>query len=288
MKKAFETFGSHQQGIDEPSAGPLTTPSCSVCRSGFTIAELLIALLLLAFVLAGLLTLTRSTLRLTGTSVAVSSSITDVSQAEAYVSDLFRVSKAVYGTIDVERGSGDIVPCRLEGSTDPSDPVAAGRCIALLIPVVEDDGEVQRIINYDLSVISVEPIGDRFDAVGVGRGFDGVNTLALFEYRAFGLCTPEGGAAIDPCIPGVLGLEDGSTRPVIDSEGLLLVGISPVNAAGTVAPTFRLAGDDVASRTLLMRFIVRAHGPTGSPFAVRESAVALEVAVRGLAAAATE
>ncbi len=272
------------KGAGDGLAGRTRSPAPDL-RRGLTILEVLVALLLFSFILAGLFALTRSTLRFTGTSVAAASSITNVSKAEAYVADLFRVAKAVFGTLDVEVAPGNVLQCRLEGDADPDDPIPAGRCIELLIPVVDDDGTVQRIIDYDLSVISVEEIGSRFEGAGVERGFDGETTLAMFEYRAFGLCGTGGPSPAPQCTPGVgvLNLESGATVPVVDAEGLLLVGISPVNAAGTASPTFRLAGDDVASRTLLMRFIVRSHGPTGSPFTVRESAVALEVAVRGLA-----
>ena len=239
--------------------------------AGVTLVEILVALVLLSFVFAGLLALTRSTLRFTGLSVAVADSITDVAKAEGYVADLFRVAKAVYGSIDVGIASGGSVACRLEGAVP-------GRCIGLLIPVVNDDGGVQQIVDYDLSVLSVEPIADRFETAGVPRGFDGEDTLTLFEYRSNGLCAA---LTIDPCVPATVSTVI-SASPAVADVGILLGGISALNAGGDAVRTFALAGDDAASRTLLLRFIVRAHGPTGSPFTVRESSVALEVGVRGL------
>lgn len=246
--------------------------------------EVLVAIAIFGAIMAGLLALTRSTLRFTSLTSAVSGSVTEVVRAEGYVSDLFRVARRVYASINVSvpadltadtSGESTTIQCRLAGTP-------AGRCIGLLIPVIDPDSDSlgQPVINYDLSVLRVEQIGSRFQDEGVPRGFEGEQTLALVEYRAFNLCGT-GAGAIDTCDVNDLGIDnlsESSAWAEIDAVGLLLTGISARDANDKVVPTFELP----TARRLEIRFVTRADSAGGQPFTVRETELALQVFVRGL------
>lgn len=237
---------------------------------GLTLVELMVAFALVSVVLMGMLALTRSTLGFTGLTTSIATSVEDVSQAEGYLADAFRAAKAVYTDETLLESGSPIVDC---------DTVANGRCIAMLTPVTDLSAVGQPIVDYDLSFFNVEPIGTRFEALGIPRGWDGEDTLALFEYRVENVCSIGGTA---PCsrVPPAL---SPAQRTFTGEVGFLVGGISAIDAAGANVSTFAVNNTGAGGTTsLVLRMVTRADSRVGQPYTVRETPVELQVSVRGL------
>ena len=274
MRRARDVLVPDQSSSGVHAGAKLCT-SALQCRVGFTLIELLVAITLLSVILTGLLLLSRSTLRFTGHTSAIAQSVKDVAMAEGYLADSFRSAKAVFAdlTLDVPTEGGAIQSFTCNLASD-------GRCVAILTPVVDLGQASMPIIDFVLSVFSVEPIGDRYLAAGVPRGFDGQDTLALFEYRVADVCEQLG---VDPCTRPPDGLNDPADPLLADGVGLLLVGLSPVDASSEVVLPFSvLSTEEVMGNRLVLRFVTRADSAVGQPFTVRETPVELQVTVRGL------
>lgn len=245
--------------------------SMSKASRGFTLVELLVAMGIFGIVLSGVLALTRGTLGFTGLTLSMAQSVEDVSQAEGYLADAFRSAKAVYTSQTLLDSDGNTITA--------CDTVANGDCIALLTPVTDLTSASQPIVDFDLSFIVVEPIGNRFEAVGIPRGWNGTNTLALFEYRVPGVCAIESTA---PCsvAPATLTAD----QRTFDGElGFLVGGMSAVDGTGADVDTFEITNTGAGGTTaLILRLVTRADSSVGQPFTVRETPVELQVSVRGL------
>ena len=240
--------------------------------AGFTLVELLVALAIVSVVLAGMLSLTRVTLGYTGLSTSIATSVEDVAQTEGYLADAFRAAKSVYTseTLLASDGATPLVDC---------DTASSGRCIAVLTPVTDLATAGQPIMDFDLSFFSVEPIGTRFADVGIPRGWDGEDTLALLEYRIENVCAIEGMA---PCftVPTTL---SAAQRTLSDAPGFLVGGISATDGSGASIETFNVNATGAGGTTsLVMRLATRADSSFGQPYTVRETPVELQVSVRGL------
>lgn len=230
---------------------------------GFTLIEVLVSLLVLSFVLAGLFSLTRSTLRFTGLTRAMSTSIEDIADAEGYLTDMIRNAKAVYGSASVPGFS-------CNNTTAP-----IGRCIAVVSPVL-GTGVGQPITNFDLSVFSVQDIGNLFLATGLDRGWigPGGERLALVEYRVTELCGVSGCSQISQ-IPGAPNVRTGN---VTVDVGFLLGSLAAVDESGAGVVFFDAPED--AEYTVQVSIVVRADAQASQPFVVKRTPVALQVAMR--------
>lgn len=229
-------------------------------HAGFTLIEVLVAMALLGVVAAGMLALTRGSLRFTGLSSAMSVTIEDIADAEGYLSDTFRNAKAVFSTMQLlDAGGSVVVDC---------DLAATGRCVAVLTPVQDTSDAAQPIVDYDLSVFSIEPIDDRYEADGLPRGWEDADTLALFEYRISGVCS-----GTCTAVPGTL---TAAQRTWSGSVGYLVGGLSEVDGDGN--PVAFFAQPNTSS--LVINLVARADAAAGQPFVVRRTPVALQVSVR--------
>ena len=228
-------------------------------RNGFTITELLVASALLGVVLLALLTLTRGSLRFTDLNNAVSVSIEQIADAEGYLSDNIRQAKAVLLNAYVLDEDGEDTLYECQGAT-------TNRCIGILAPVVDATQDAQPIVNFDLVIFAVEPIGTLYESEGLARGFDGTSTLALLEYRARNVCS-----TTCATIAGADLVDQSVTDPV----GFILGNLSDTDADGSDVTFFAVEGTN-----LFMNFAVRADSTVSSPYILRETPVALQVAVR--------
>lgn len=244
-------------------------------RAGFTILELLVALVLMAFILTGLLALTRSALGYTSLASSVATSVQSIAQAEGYLSDKFRLAKRVDGseTLFEADGTTTLVECNVSGAGS----VPAGRCLTILTPVL-GGGVDQPIVDFDFTVFNVQPIGDLYETEGLPRGFDGDDTLALVEYKVENICAATGTA---PCSrpPDTL---SAAQKSFDGNVGVITTGLSPVDGDGDAVETFDIDDEATGGTILLLKLIARVDSAEGSPFAIRETPVELGVAVRGL------
>lgn len=232
-----------------------------VQRLGVTIVELLVALSILGIVLAVLFSVSRSTLRFTGTTSAVSTSLADLSDAEAYLTDAFRNAKVVLSdfTLLEADGATTLATCSL---------LADGDCIGVLIPVVDTTTTAQPIVNFDLSAFFVQEVGDTFEDLGIAPGWQGDSTLTLVEYRVESLCSSPCGAFSDALST--------AQRTVTLEPGYVIGGLSATDGNGDDVLVFDLV-DEV---NLLMTFVVRASDGRANPYVVSRSPVALQVTIR--------
>lgn len=244
------------------------------CFRGFTLVELLVALLLLSVISAGLLALTTGTLRFTARSQAGSMAIEDVADAEGYLMDRLRAARAVYQSVVVDLGGSDF-ECR----TTPSDSSPRGRCIAVVSPVL-GPAEDEPIIDFDLSVFAVVPIGTLYAAEGLQRGWAGDDTLALVEYRVEEIC---GGCSTLPADV----LE--SLPSASDTTGFLLGGlVDSLNGdPDDLVEFFRVAvvGEVDESgagglQEITITLVVRAGAGAAESQVLRQTSVPVEVIVR--------
>lgn len=227
--------------------------------SGFTVTELLVATALLGVVLLALLTLTRGSLRFTDLNNAVSISVEQIADAEGYLSDNIRQAKAVLLNAYVLNETGSDTAYDCNGAT-------TNRCIGILSPVVDADQDSQPIVNFDLVIFAIDEIGTLYADEGLPRGFDGSSTLVLLEYRVRNVC-----ASTCATIAGANIVDRSLTDPV----GFILGNLSDTDADGSDVTFF-----DVEGTNLLMNFVVRADSSVSSPYILRETPVALQVAVR--------
>src|SRR5690606_38194285 len=106
--------------------------------------------------------------------------VEDLADAEGYLADTFRNAKAVFSKLELLDSSGNVVV--------DCDLALNGNCVAVLTPVQDTSIAAQPIIDYDLSVFSIEPMGSRYASDGLDPGWDGANTLALLEYFVPNIC----------------------------------------------------------------------------------------------------
>ena len=241
--------------------------------SGFTLIEVLVALALVSVIMTGVLALTRSTLGFTGLTTSIAASVEDVSQAEGYLADAFRTAKSVYTTEALLASDGvtTLVNC---------NTTSTGNCIAYLTPVTDLSAVGQPIVDFDLSFINVEPIGTQFADVGIPRGWNGEDTLAMIEYRVENVCFIAG---VAPCTAVPTSLSN-AQRTFTGQPGFLVGGISATDGSGATVDTFEVASTGTGGSTsLILRLVTRANSSVGQPFTVRETPVELQVSVRGLA-----
>lgn len=239
--------------------------------AGFTIVELMVALLLMGVIATGLLFLTRAVLGFTGLATSVATSVQAVSQAEAYLADKFRLAKRVDGSeVLVDAGGATVLNCDVNATPQ-------GRCLTVLTPVLGSEAD-QPIVDFDLSAFSVQPMDSLYEDVGVPRGYDGSDTLALVEYRVEGICDIAG---TNPCSNPPNSLSQ-AQRTVEGDPGLLITGISPIDGNGDTVATFDVGTGSTGGTTLVMRIVARTDSSRGQPFIVRETPVELGVSVRGI------
>lgn len=232
---------------------------------GVTIVELLVALTLLSFILAGILALTRSTLRFTVFSSQISSQTEVAAAAESYLTDVLRSAKASTIDVQVERSDGTTLNCVY--NTLSTAPAEERRCLGVYVPTVDGDGDIE---NYDFVVLSIERIGNLYAAEGVDRGWNGTDTLAVLEYRVPSLCA-------SPCsVPPVAA--DGATVDIPAPPGLILAGLSPLDGATPPQPVdfFNFDGDS----TIQLRLVSQARTREGQVFVVDREPLPLFVARR--------
>ena len=227
-------------------------------RIGFTMVEVLVAMFILSVITAGLFALTSSTLRFTGLTRAISTSVEDIADAEGYLSDTLRTAKAVYTSASV-----DIVGSGTYNCVDTN----GGRCIAALTPVL-GSGADEPIENFDLSMFAVIPIGTLYAAEGLDRGWQGVDTLVLVEYRVSNICA---GVCSTPPSPAAW---VGTPLPV----GVLLGGLSDEDAAANDVAFFSVPA--TGEYTVQVSIVARANAQARQPFVIKETPVALQVAIR--------
>lgn len=244
---------------------------------GFTLVELLVALALLGVIVAGLLALTRGTLRFTAITQAGAMAIEDVADAEGYLMDRFRAARAVFQSVDVDLGSSTF-QCR----TQPSESGLAGppgRCIAVVSPVLGSTDD-EPIIDFDLSVFAVVPIGTLYATEGLARGWAGEETLALVEYRVGEIC---GGCSTLPSDV----LDDLS--PASETVGFLLGGLvdSLNDDPDDLVEFFRVDtitvdtdDDTVGLQEITITLVVRAGAGAAESQVLREVSVPVQVVVR--------
>ena len=236
-----------------------------VALGGITVVELLVALTLLSFIFAGILALTRSTLRFTVFSSQVSSQTEVAAAAESYLTDVLRSAKASTIDVQVERLDGTTLNCVY--NTDDATSLTERRCFGVYVPTVDGNGD---IVNYDFVVLSIEPIGNLYAAEGLDRGWDGPDTLAVLEYRVPSLCA-------SPCsAPPVAA--DGATVNAPALPGLILTGLSPLDGATPPQPVdfFNFDGDS----TIQLRLVSQARTREGQVFVVDREPLPLFVARR--------
>lgn len=228
----------------------------------FTLVELLIAISILTVVMTALLSLTRGTLRFAAGSSARATTLEALADAEGYLSDSLRNAKGVYRTWTL-LANGESVVCQ-QGALAG----VAGRCLAVAAPVVGVSAE-QPIVNFDLKLFVVRPLGSLYASDGLVGRSNTPDTLGLLEFRVPNLCGATACSDV-PALPALLSAPG--------TVGVVLTGLSPVGQAGETVRFLDIP--DTELDTVELTLVARARTPTGFVWVAQQTPIPLQVVVR--------